>query len=382
MEPTRRTSPIRIRCEPLTPVWTGDASGQGGRTRETGLIGSLRWWYEAILRGCGFYACDPSADACDPSAGTCVYEDKLGLAGICLACQLFGCTGYSRRFRLEVEGGSGAGELFPVQLKNPGVANHRGWWIPRSLTGPFTLKILPLYPKSMDTGGLSLTLALIERFGAFGAKTSHGQGVVRFGDVPVPPAVVEWIAGLKQLPANAAAGSQANMPDIRDLVGATINLTPPKPEWWKALPIRDSDLRAFGVSSTSRWAPTAPAIRAMLRAELRGTSIPSNDRHRLMGTIQRWGDPRPEIKDGHRKDRTKGSDVFVTHTYRVDGVWRMRIFGFIPQGDDAADQRMRMLLGNQGELQNRIAAALSLQTGDVMVTPFPGTVEQLLEGKA
>jgi hypothetical protein len=101
-----------------------------------------------------------------------------------------------------------------------------------------------------------------------------------------------------------------------------------------------------------------------------------------MGTIQRWGDPRPEIKDGKPRDRTKASDVFVTHAYRVDSVWRMRIFGFIPQGDDAADQRMRMLLGNRGELQNRIAAALSLQTGDVMVTPFPGTVEQLLEGKA
>jgi CRISPR-associated protein Cmr1 len=93
---------IRIRCEPLTPVWTADAYGNGDRTRETGLIGSLRWWYEAILRGCGFYACDPSA-------GTCMYEDERGLAGICLACQLFGCTGYSRRFRLVVEGGCCAG---------------------------------------------------------------------------------------------------------------------------------------------------------------------------------------------------------------------------------------------------------------------------------
>jgi hypothetical protein len=311
-----------------------------------------------------------------------VYEDERGLAGICLACQLFGCTGYSRRFRLEVDGGSGAGELLPVRLKNPGVENHRGWRVPKSVTGPFTLKILPLYSNSMDTGGLSLTLALIQRFGAFGAKTSQGQGVVQFGDVPSPPPPAEWIAGRKQLPAKAAAGSQANMPDVRDLVGATISITPPQAAWWKALPVRDGDLQAFGFSSTSKWAPTAPAIRAMLRAELRGTPIPSNDRHRLMGTIQRWGDPRPEIKDGKPRDRTKASDVFVTHAYRVDSVWRMRIFGFIPQGDDAADQRMRMLLGNRGELQNRIAAALSLQTGDVMVTPFPGTVEQLLEGKA
>ncbi len=373
MEPTRRTPPIRIRCEPLTPVWTGDAGGQGGRTRETGLIGSLRWWYEGILRGCGFYACDPSA-------GTCVYEDKRGLAGICLACQLFGCTGYARRFRLEVEGGSGAGELLPVRLKNPGVADHRGWRVPKSLTNPFTLKILPLYPKTMDTGGLSLTLALIERFGAFGAKTSQGQGVVRFEDVPSPPAVAEWIAGRKQLSAKPSPGSQAKMPDVRDLVGATISISSPQAAWWKALPVRDGDLQAFGLSSTSRWAPTAPVIRAMLRAELRGTSIPSNDRHRLMGTIQRWADPRPEIKDGKPRERTKASDVFVTHAYRFDDAWRMRIFAFIPRGGGVADQRMRTLLGDQGQLQSKVAAALSPATGDVAVTPFPRTVEQLLAG--
>ncbi len=360
---------MRILCEPLAPVWTGDAGGRGERTLETGLIGSLRWWYEAILRGCGFYACDPTADAC-------VYEDAHGLVSICLACQLFGCTGYSRRFRLKVEGGSGAGELLPVRLKNPGVANHRGWWVPRSVTGPFTLKILPLYPKSMDTGGLSLTLALIERFGALGAKTSHGQGVVRFGGLPSPPAVAEWIAGLKQLPAKAAAGSQADMPDVRNLVGATISIAPPQEAWWEAVPVRD--LQAFRLSSTSRWVPTAPVIRAMLRAELRGTSIHSNDRHRLMGTLQRWGDPRPEIKD--RKDRPKGSDVFVTHAYRVDDAWRMRVFAFIPSGGGAADQHMRTLLADQVQLQRRIAAALRLGTADVAVAPFPGTVEQLLAG--
>jgi len=364
---------ISICCQALTPVWTGDAAREGERTRETGLLGSFRWWYEAILRGCGFYACDPTA-------GTCVYEDERGLAGICLACQLFGCTGYSRRFRLEVEGGGGAGQLLPIRLRDPGTTNHRGWRIPKSLTDPFILKIIPLYPNSMDTGGLSLTLALIQRFGAFGAKTSQGQGVVRFGDLPSPPAVAEWIAGRKRLPAKAAAGSQANMPDVRDLVGATISITPPQAAWWNALPVRDSELQAFGLSSTSRWAPTAPVIRTMLRAELRGTSLPSNDRHRLMGTIQRWGDPRPEMKDGRPRERTKGSDIFVTHAYCMADHWRMRIFAFVPSNGSVADQRVRTLLDDQGQLQNKVAAALSLATGDVAVTPFPRTVEQLLAG--
>ena len=364
---------IRIQCEPLTPVWTGDAGGQGERTRETGLLGSLRWWYEAILRGGGFYACDPSA-------GTCVYDDEQGLAGICLACQLFGCTGYSRRFRLEVEGGGGAGQLLPVRLKNPGVANHLGWRVPRSVSNPFTLKVLPLYPKSMDTGGLVLTLALIERFGAFGAKTSQGQGVVRFGGVPAPPAVAEWMACLTQKPKKHAPGSQAYVPDLRDLVGATINFTPKTGAWWGMLPVQAGDLQPFGVSASSAWVPTAPVVRAMLRAELRAPGISPNDRHRLMGTIQRWGDPRPELKDGQPRERTKGSDIFATHAYCVEDHWRMRIFAFIPRGGSAADQHMRALLGDQAQLQREIAAVLGLGAADVAVTPFPRTVEQLLVG--
>ncbi|HLI82693.1 MAG TPA: type III-B CRISPR module RAMP protein Cmr1, partial [Bryobacteraceae bacterium] len=236
MEPPRQTPSSDIQCEPLTPVWTGDASSQGGRTRETGLIGSLRWWYEAILRGCGFYACDPSS-------GTCVYEDDRRLAGICLACQLFGCTGYSRRFRLEVEGGGGAGELLPIRLKNPGVANHRGWRVPKFLTKPFILKILPLYPKSMDTEGLSLTLGLIERFGAFGAKTSHGQGAVRFENLPARRSIAEWIDCL----AKAHDGSTGELHQgywLCDVTAAEVNGSEIVPLYQKLYSAEAKDFRS------------------------------------------------------------------------------------------------------------------------------------------
>jgi CRISPR type III-B/RAMP module RAMP protein Cmr1 len=30
--------------------------------KETGIIGSLRWWYDALVRGMGGYACDPTSD--------------------------------------------------------------------------------------------------------------------------------------------------------------------------------------------------------------------------------------------------------------------------------------------------------------------------------
>jgi CRISPR-associated protein Cmr1 len=46
-----------VKIKPLTPLWTGDAERKPGTLRETGIIGSLRWWYEALIRGLGGTAC-------------------------------------------------------------------------------------------------------------------------------------------------------------------------------------------------------------------------------------------------------------------------------------------------------------------------------------
>jgi CRISPR-associated protein Cmr1 len=44
-------APLSITLKTLTPLWTGGADGKVDRIHETGIIGSLRWWYEAIVRG-------------------------------------------------------------------------------------------------------------------------------------------------------------------------------------------------------------------------------------------------------------------------------------------------------------------------------------------
>ncbi|HOQ38379.1 MAG TPA: type III-B CRISPR module RAMP protein Cmr1 [Acetivibrio sp.] len=79
-----------VQIKPLTPLWTGDANKECRTLRETGIIGSLRWWYEALIRGLGGSACDPTNSKCNG-------KDH------CDACELFGCTGWARKFRLEVE---------------------------------------------------------------------------------------------------------------------------------------------------------------------------------------------------------------------------------------------------------------------------------------
>lgn len=45
---------MEIKIKTLTPIWTGGFEpGKMDRIHETGIIGSLRWWYEAIVRGLG-----------------------------------------------------------------------------------------------------------------------------------------------------------------------------------------------------------------------------------------------------------------------------------------------------------------------------------------
>lgn len=48
----------------LTDIWSGDAERKGDRTIPTGLLGSLRWWCEVLVRGLGGSACDPSQHEC------------------------------------------------------------------------------------------------------------------------------------------------------------------------------------------------------------------------------------------------------------------------------------------------------------------------------
>jgi len=79
----------------LTDVWTGGVDQHCDSLHETGLLGSLRWWYEVVVRGLGGSACDPTDNS------PCRDTDHCG------ACEVFGSTGWSRKIRLQVFGTSG-----------------------------------------------------------------------------------------------------------------------------------------------------------------------------------------------------------------------------------------------------------------------------------
>jgi CRISPR-associated protein Cmr1 len=136
----------------LTDLWTGsvtleEKNGQKnekpgpGRLITTGLLGSIRWWFEVLVRGLGGSACDPSETKC---------EDQ----NHCVVCELFGCTGWARKFRFEV-------------LDEKG--NTKKNQINKDQT--FILRFTPLRPiRDEEFALLDATMRLIANYGAIGGK--------------------------------------------------------------------------------------------------------------------------------------------------------------------------------------------------------------------
>jgi CRISPR-associated protein Cmr1 len=175
---------MEIRLKTLTPIWTGGVGGGPGRLHETGIIGSLRWWYEATVRGLG-------GSTCDPVDGGCIYERKKGeshaeaYSRLCDACKLFGCTGWRRRFRLSADlDVSRLHHRFCLAtLDQAGKFNH--WWLAQIFDGAVG-QTLPLADLNMEVRFLPDAgeyepvfeglLSLMARYGGIGAKTQYGFG--------------------------------------------------------------------------------------------------------------------------------------------------------------------------------------------------------------
>jgi CRISPR-associated protein Cmr1 len=161
---------MQITLKTLTPLWTGGVDQTCDHLHETGLVGSLRWWYEALVRGLGGYACDPTGEERCP--------DKDGKR--CAACELFGCTGWARKFRLRVLDEQGR------VVQNALAANQT-----------VQLQFLELRPMSNEERWLlTKTLEIAAKYGALGGKTTlkpqkgkigEDYGIVQTISVPSLP---------------------------------------------------------------------------------------------------------------------------------------------------------------------------------------------------
>lgn len=154
---------MEFRLKALTPVWTGGVKRNDNSTLHlTGIKGSIRWWYEVLIRGLGGYACDPAGknenEKC--SFDTKAFQKTKDLSGelkrICPACNMFGCAGWSGKFNLRIK--DEKGRIKREQIK---------------ADDSFVLEFVER--KQFEQGErllLQTTLKLIVDYGAIGGRTA------------------------------------------------------------------------------------------------------------------------------------------------------------------------------------------------------------------
>lgn len=96
---------MELEIRTLSDIWTGGIDiGRCNEFRTSGIMGSIRWWYELTVRALGAYACCPSQK-----------EKSCSDKNHCAVCELFGCTGWARKFKIRVE--TPGGEIVHECLK-------------------------------------------------------------------------------------------------------------------------------------------------------------------------------------------------------------------------------------------------------------------------
>ncbi|HDN83662.1 MAG TPA: type III-B CRISPR module RAMP protein Cmr1 [Candidatus Altiarchaeales archaeon] len=374
----RMCSAFDVKIKPLTPIWTGDVKRKNTELRETGIIGSLRWWYEALIRGLGGRACDPTSDSkCNLDQkkfkkaireGKSIQNTLSEL--ICPACQLFGCTGWSRKFILHVDSLNKSFAPFiiarPSGSKKPyflGYYDSSGKAYGRNggLLGEYKLMF---YSKEDKLELIKLLLKIAAKWG-WGAGVQKGFGMVYIED--------EVNFSNAELPINRNFSQKEDyrlpLPRIDQFFFYRI---PFKNEF--ILQIRKivsssvyktmSDLKNNSPLNETfdsyTYIPTSPWVRCSIRTSFKNNSVL---RHFLMGFVSdnnlnpiHLGCCSHSIVDD-RNNKGKyycttcrnggidehdilektGSKIFVSHIYNKNAFktgkkpkWEMKIWGWIP----------------------------------------------------
>jgi CRISPR-associated protein Cmr1 len=220
-----QTVAMEVKIQTLTPIWTGGIeAGKCDRIHETGLLGSLRWWMEVLVRGMGGVVCDPTAEKSQDrsSLDTEKFHAKkyrelqneverrkyLRDAGLCDVSQIFGATGWKRQFRLEVE----EKNTSTIQIEDKYAKS-------RSLTaikGKFTIKIQGLNP-TFDPQIIGGLIQFIADYSTLGARPRMGFGVIKIeGDrIPMQP-LYNWLIG------TSGYKKYENLPSLNNILMAKI----------------------------------------------------------------------------------------------------------------------------------------------------------------
>jgi CRISPR-associated protein Cmr1 len=193
-----------VELRTITPVWTAGVERESDVARESGIAGSLRWWYEVLGRGLGGFACDPTSDDRCQLDEVAYQSDGLeaGLRDVCPACRLFGCGGWASKFHLLLTDARGK----PAPSLNDKNVPCRILFLNRT------------FWEEEERWLLNRVFALIDRYGSIGGKTTlkppsqpdYGQVAVE-KNVPAPDLTTAQIKTWLQTMLQASSDMQRRL---------------------------------------------------------------------------------------------------------------------------------------------------------------------------
>ena len=341
------TSTLTVHLRTLTPLWTGGIDGTMDRIHETGILGSLRWWYEAIVRGLGGSACDPTQHEHELTGERLRrYErarregkdwwEALDEAGICDACKVFGTTGWRRRFRVDIAEDNThlAWEPRDKALNIRPPERGRGWYLLPGHVGTLTLKfegdekVIPL---------LACLFLWLEKFGSLGARPQLGYGAFRLlnrDEVLEKARGGKWNV-LREEAQNHSPkqnNTDTDHPDLRRFLFFRYAFKPLKPGWWTMVPgVGRVGSQVQPLVSNWGMVPTTPALKNYWRFHgwKDGKGSPYDEDVR-------------EIFGALRPERHRGR-IGTTWAYKENGKWAIHGWAWMPQNEEWAKMLWQML---------------------------------------
>lgn len=319
------SEPLMITLRTLTPLWTGGVAGKSERLHVTGIIGSLRWWYEAIVRGLGGEACDPVSD------NKCRYDSqdpRPPEEQLCPACYVFGATGWRRRFRLKVVEDDTEPAWNPsieaLNIRPPD--RSRGWYLPPGWVGRMTLRFAGDDETLQQLAALFLFL---EQWGTLGAKPQLGYGAFEITNrEEVVDRARDWTRR-----SQGDAVSLASLPDLRRFHFFRYTFTPARRDWWLRLvdiqPLlgKHKEVSVLNTLYQRRMVPTTPLLKNIWRYREWHGSRP----------VSRWifGVSTVRKQAGRTVIHRVRSKIAVTWAYVLDDErWSMHGWLWLPERDD------------------------------------------------
>ncbi|MGC8822607.1 MAG: type III-B CRISPR module RAMP protein Cmr1 [Desulfurella sp.] len=173
---------IEFTIQSRTPIWTGGIERTSCVLRLTSLMGSMRYFGEAILRGLRLNVCIKEENNLE----RCKLDDINKIKDqLCPACYFFGTNGWQRQFSISIEN----------NINNKFLMQDENVWVNKLLNPKKSKDIEAIYLdaakitfnelttynyiNSIDTEGfLHLLMLVIMKIGYFGAKSRTGFGIV------------------------------------------------------------------------------------------------------------------------------------------------------------------------------------------------------------